>query len=86
MLKDDYDTWFSLGMSLMTLGEEKGRRLFNGFSSLSKKYDKYECDEQFDKIINSYEEGNNFSLNTVFYLIQEAKGKEYNNIINKKTV
>lgn len=86
MLKDDYDTWFSLGMSLMTLGEEKGRRLFHGFSSLSKKYDKYECDEQFDKIINSYEEGNNFSLNTVFYLIQEAKGKEYNNIINKKTV
>lgn len=86
MLKDDYDTWFSLGMSLMTLGEEKGRRLFHGFSSLSKKYDKHECEEQFDKIKSSYEDNNEYSLGTVFYLIQEAKGKEYNNIINKKTV
>lgn len=73
MLKDDYHTWFSLGMSLMALGEEKGRELFHGFSSLSKKYDKYECDEQFDKIISSYEDGNEFSSNTAFYLIQEAK-------------
>lgn len=76
MLKDDYHTWFKLGMSLLTLGEEKGRYYFHAFSSLSQKYDKHECDEQFNKIISSYEENNEYTLGTVFYLIKETKANQ----------
>ena len=70
---DDYGDWFNLGMSLSTLGEEKGRYYFHQFSALSEMYDEAECDEQYNEIISHYEDNNDLTLATAIYLIKEAK-------------
>ena len=71
---DEYGDWFKFGMSLSTLGEEKGRYYFHQFSSLSEKYNEAECDEQYDDIISHYEDNNDLTLATAIYLINNAKG------------
>lgn len=74
-LPDDYDTWFKLAMSLSSLGE-KGRKFFHELSSLSSKYDKYECDNQYDEVINHYSGDNEVSLGTFFHIVNNAKNNQ----------
>lgn len=74
-LPDDYDTWFKLAMSLSSLGE-KGRKFFHELSSLSSKYDKYECDNQYDEVINHYSGDNEVSLGTFFHIVKNAKNNQ----------
>lgn len=72
-LPDDYDTWFKLAMSLNSSLGEKGRKYFHELSSLSNKYDKYECDNQYDEVINHYSGDNEVSLGTFFHIVNNAK-------------
>lgn len=71
-LPDDYNTWFKLAMSLSTLGE-KGRKYFHELSSMSGKYDKYECDNQYDEVLNHYSGDSEVSLGTFFHIVNNAK-------------
>ena len=72
-LPDDYHSWFKIGMSLCSEFGESGRQYFHSISSLSPKYDKYECDNQYDKIVESYGSGNDIGLGTLMYMFKEAK-------------
>ena len=72
-LPDDYDTWFKLAMSLNSSLGEKGRKYFHELSSMSDKYDKYECDNQYDEVLNHYSEGSEVSLGTFFHIVNNAK-------------
>ena len=72
-LPDDYDTWFKLAMSLNSSLGEKGRQYFHELSSMSDKYNKYECDNQYDEVLNHYSEGSEVSLGTFFHIVNNAK-------------
>lgn len=72
-LPDDYDSWFKIGMSLCSEFGEAGRQYFHSISSLSPKYERQECDNQYDKIINAYGSGNDIGLGTLMYMFNEAK-------------
>ena len=72
-LPDDYASWFKAGMSLCSEFGEAGRQYFHSISSLSPKYDRYECDNQYDKIVESYGSGNDIGLGTLMYMFKEAK-------------
>ena len=72
-LPDDYHSWFKIGMSLCSEFGESGRQYFHSISSLSPKYDRYECDNQYDKIAESYGSGNDIGLGTLMYMFNEAK-------------
>lgn len=74
-LPDDYETWFKLAMSLNSSLGENGRKYFHELSSLSNKYDKYECDNQYDEVINHYSGDNEVSLGTFFHIVNNAKNK-----------
>ena len=74
-LPDDYETWFKLAMSLNSSLGEKGRKYFHELSSMSNKYDKYECDNQYDEVINHYSGDNEVSLGTFFHIVNNAKNK-----------
>lgn len=75
-LPDDYDTWFKLAMSLNSSLGEKGRKYFHELSSMSKKYNRYECDNQYDEVVNHYSEGSEVSLGTFFHIVNNAKTKK----------
>ena len=72
-LPDDYHSWFKIGMSLCSEFGESGRQYFHSISSLSPKYDRSECDNQYDKIVESYGSGNDIGLGTLMYMFNEAK-------------
>ena len=72
-LPDDYHSWFKMGMSLCSEFGESGRHYFHTLSSLSPKYDRQECDNQYDKIVESYGVGNDVGLGTLMYMFNEAK-------------
>ena len=72
-LPDDYETWFKLAMSLNSSLGENGRKYFHELSSLSNKYDKYECDNQYDEVVNHYSGDNEVSLGTFFHIVNNAK-------------
>ena len=71
-LPDDYNSWFKIGMSLCSEFGEAGRQYFHSISSLSPKYEKQECDNQYDKFIG-YGKDNNYTLGTLMYMFKEAK-------------
>lgn len=77
-IPDDYDTWFKVGMSLSSTFGEDGRRYFHELSSTSPKYDRYECDRQYDEIRSHYGEDNAISLGTLFHIIKDAKSANVN--------
>ena len=72
-LPDDYHSWFKIGMSLCSEFGEAGRHYFHSISSLSSKYDRCECDNQYDKIVESYGVGNDIGIGTLMYMFNEAK-------------
>ena len=77
-IPDDYDTWFKVGMSLSSTFGEAGRRYFHELSSTSPKYDKYECDRQYDEIRSHYADDNSISLGTLLHVIKDAKNTNVN--------
>ena len=73
VIQDDYDTWFKMGMALNSAFGEDGRGLFHEFSKLSDKYDKDECDTQYNNIVSHYDSDSEITLGTLFHIIKEAK-------------
>lgn len=71
LLPDDYNSWFELGMSLSTLGEE-GRGYFHELSSLSPKYNYTECDKQFNEIISHYKSNNHYTIGTAIKMLNDV--------------
>ena len=79
-IAESYDNWRDIAAILYNEFEEKGRTVFHIISSQSKKYDKNDTDEMFDKISEyEYEE---LTIATLYYLYNEAKSKMNNNKIN----
>lgn len=72
-LPDDYHSWFKAGMSLCSEFGEAGRQYFHSISSLSPKYDRQECDNQYDKIVENYGVGNDVGLGTLMYMLNDAR-------------
>ena len=72
-IPDDYDTWFKVGMSLSSTFGEDGRRYFHELSSTSPKYDRHECNRQYDEIVSHYESDNQYTLGTLYHIIKEAR-------------
>jgi hypothetical protein len=54
-IADNYDDWVSYGYSLCSLGVE-GREIFNIISYTSDKYDIETCDEQYDYMLNHFDD------------------------------
>lgn len=77
-IPDDYATWFQLGMSLSTLGEE-GRQYFHTLSAMSPKYSPYDCDAQYDEILERYGASNEFTLGTAVHILNEVINKSTTN-------
>lgn len=77
-LPDDYQTWFTMGMSLNSAFGEEGRTYFHKFSSLSDKYNEEDCNKQYDSIISNYGTTSDVKLGTLFHIINQAK-EDYNN-------
>ena len=69
-LPDDYNSWYQLGMSLGTLGEE-GRGYFHRLSEKSSKYDAAECDRQYDNILSHYASNNHYTLGTAIKMLKD---------------
>ena len=40
---------------------------------MSGKYDKYECDNQYDEVLNHYSGDSEVSLGTFFHIVNNAK-------------
>lgn len=73
LIPDDYDTWFKIGMALNASFGDNGRTYFHEFSKFSNKYDKNECDKQYDNIVSHYDKNSDITLGTLFHIINEAK-------------
>lgn len=69
-LPDDYNSWYQLGMSLGTLGEE-GREYFHRLSGKSSKYDAAECDRQYNDILSRYSGNNHYTLGTAIKMLKD---------------
>lgn len=72
-LPDDYQTWFTMGMSLNSAFGEEGRTYFHKFSSLSDKYNEEDCNKQYDSIISNYGTTSDVKLGTLFHIINQVK-------------
>ena len=72
-IADDYKTWFDIGMSLNAAFGENGRQYFHSLSALSPKYDKWECDEQYDKILERYSSDSDYTLGTLIHYLKQAE-------------
>lgn len=53
-IADDYDQWLAYGFSLAAFGEQ-GREIFHIISSVSSKYNKKECNHQFDLCLKDFQ-------------------------------
>jgi hypothetical protein len=54
-LTEEYSEWISYGFSLCTFGEN-GREIFQNISCVSTKYDRDECDKQYDKMLRDFKD------------------------------
>lgn len=65
-IAESYEDWLSYGYSLCAL-RELGREIFHNISCISDKYDVEKCDEQYDYMLNHFDEDrtniNNFINN-----------------------
>lgn len=65
-----YDDWLKIGFALSSEFHESGRELFHRVSQFYPNYDKDECNNQFDKCLNSQNDG--ITISTFFYLAKNA--------------
>lgn len=79
---ESYPDWLSEGFSLCSLGET-GREIFHNLSSVSKKYDKTECDNQYDKCLHNYNDTKT-GINKFLITAKEAINKYVNKQISSE--
>jgi hypothetical protein len=69
---DSYSNWLSIAFALIDgLGEE-GRSYFHRVSSLSNKYNKDDCDKQYDACLNGGKPDGKITISTFYYLARNA--------------
>jgi predicted XRE-type DNA-binding protein len=79
-IADDYEQWLAYGFSLAAFGE-RGREIFHTISSVSEKYNKKECDYQYDLCLKDYQgdrSGIEKYINHVSKIIVEHLSKKIN--------
>ena len=54
-ITNEYSDWISYGYSIASLGEA-GREIYHTISSVSDKYDESECDEQYDYMLQNFDD------------------------------
>ena len=74
-IAESHANWYTIAMGLINEFGKDGKKLFNLFSSLSKKYNKDETDEFYEGLLNNYEENSEITINSIFYLYNEIKKK-----------
>ena len=72
-LTEDYNDWVSYGFSLCTFGED-GREIYHNISSVSSKYDRNECDKQFDIMLKDFK-GDKSGIDKYLIRAKEAIAK-----------
>ena len=65
----DYDSWFRVGVALVEGFGESGRDFYHRISVFHPDYSRNQCDDQYDKCINS--NGSGITLGTLFYIARE---------------
>ncbi|KAA6328463.1 hypothetical protein EZS27_022650 [termite gut metagenome] len=75
-ITNNYDNWNKVCLSLLSeykTDTDKARAYFHKFSELSDKYDKIECNDQFDKLVDKYKDSNKVSVKSLQYLYKTCK-------------
>ena len=79
-IAESYEDWLSYGYSLCALGEQ-GREIFHNISCISDKYDVDKCNEQYDYMLNHFDEArtniNNFINNGKLAIAHHTIFKQY---------
>lgn len=83
-LTEDYNDWVSYGFSLCTFGED-GRAIYHNVSSVSSKYDRDECDKQFDIMLKEFK-GDKSGIDKYLIRAKEAITKLVNQKIENEIV
>lgn len=65
-----YSDWRNIGFAFADELGESGRDLFHRVSRFHAEYNQKECDEQFDKCLQS--KGHGINISTFFYLVKQA--------------
>ncbi|MCP4373470.1 MAG: hypothetical protein GY797_36015, partial [Deltaproteobacteria bacterium] len=68
---DSYNDWLRIGFALSDGLGEDGREYFHDVSSVSSKYDGWECDRQFDKCLNGFKPEGEVTISSFFYYAKE---------------
>lgn len=66
----EYSDWRNVGFAFADAFDESGREFYHRISRIYPEYDESECNDQFDRCLNSNGEG--ITLKTFFYLAKEA--------------
>ena len=74
-----YGDWISYGYSLCALGES-GREIFHNISCINEKYDNDECDQQYDYMLEHFDE----DKTNIFIFLNNAKREIAHHNIYKK--
>ena len=69
-ITDDYRYWYQIGAAIASEYGEGGRSLFHQLSQFYQKYDRADCDEQYNKCLQNH---GNYSIATLYYI-----AKQYN--------
>lgn len=72
-LSDSYNNWLTIAMGLLSQFGEDGLELFNDFSSLSDKYNEDETNDFYNDLLDKYEDSNDITINSIFYLYNQLK-------------
>ena len=72
---DSYDNWLRIAFALSDGLGEAGRPYFRRVSSMSDKYDKEECDKQYDDCLKGEKTDDNITIATLFRYAKEARLK-----------
>ena len=83
-LTEDYNDWVSYGFSICTFGED-GREIYHNISSVSSKYNRDECDKQFDIILKEFK-GDKSGIDKYLIRAKEAITKLVNQKIKNEIV
>ena len=79
-IAENYEDWLSYGYSICALGEQ-GREIFHNISCVSDKYDVEKCHDQYDYMLNHFDEErtniNNFIINSKRAIAHHAIYKQY---------
>jgi hypothetical protein len=65
---DSYNDWLRIAFALNDGLRERGRQFFHRVSLFSNKYDKEDCDKQYDKCINNDPPDEKITISTFFFM------------------